>query len=64
MPHPKKKMIFLPARKLTSILGVTEDEMPMSTEDKWLREKYMGRWIWVETLIRRMVLRFPYTVTR
>ena len=35
-------MVFLSTRKLTSILGVTEDEMPMSTEAKWLRKKVHG----------------------
>jgi hypothetical protein len=35
-------MVFGFTRKLASILGVTEEEMPMSTEAKWLRKKYMG----------------------
>ena len=42
MPHPRYEIVLLSTKKLTSILGVTDDESPMSAEAKWLRKKYMG----------------------
>lgn len=40
--QPVTGMVVFSLKKLTSMIGVTDVEYPMSTKAKWLRKRYIG----------------------
>jgi hypothetical protein len=62
--QPMKEILFSSAKISQSILGAMEEEEHISTNDKWLRKKYIGVCSLGSAHMRVIMPKLPPSVTR